>query len=262
MKTLYKQKRILILWIWISFFVHAIAFSYFFEIAPLIKKRKEKKNVYYVDMVNFGGGGRFPKTSRKTVKKTSPQKPSSMKELEKASEKTKKKPEMTYSKPVKKIKKVKKTRKYAKRKKFIRKPKKSELKKAFETVKKTINEYGEDKGSGDVVGFGLGDSQGGVLGSFPFLYYIEIVRNRISSNWITGSFEGRLPEGTLVIISFKILRSGRIENVKIEKSSGIRAYDLSSIRAIYNSSPFPPLPSSYSGDYLLLVIQFKLRRKI
>ncbi len=273
MKNFQKNRRILIIWLWISFFLHVVAFSYFVEVAPRLGRKRSLKSVYYVDMVSLGGGRKGVSEGSSSKKKNSvesqkkqdlPYK-SSMRELKKASEEVKNKPSMTYSKPVKKVKKSRKTKKSSKRKKrIIRKPQKTDFEKAFDKVLKESSGSSTTKGKkGNIVGFGVGDGSGeGMLGGFPFLYYVEIIRNRISSNWITGTLKERFEEGTVAVLSFRIERDGRVKDVKVEKSSTIRAFDISALRAIYNSSPFPPLPLSYPDDYLIVVIQFKLGRTL
>ncbi len=58
-------------------------------------------------------------------------------------------------------------------------------------------------------------------------------------------------------VFFKIYRNGQISDLKVENSSGIQALDLSALRAIQTSAPFPPLPSEYDGQYLGLHLIFE-----
>ncbi len=216
---------------------------------------KSKKTVYYVDMMNFGGGGTLPQksNSKKVVKQKTVTKKASMKELKAESSKIKKKSSLTYSKPVKKVKKRKKTsrkkRVKPKKKKIVRSPL-EEVFRNYEKKKSSDNSTG--------VGFGLGEGSGGspLLGKFPYAYYIELIKNRIASNWITGSIGLRSSDKIVVVVSFRILKNGRVVDINIEKSSGIDSLDTSALRAVKYSIPLPPLPATYGGKDLTVFIQF------
>ena len=216
---------------------------------------KSKKTVYYVDMMNFGGGRTTPQksNSKKVVKQKTVTKKASMKELKAESSKIKKKSSLTYSKPVKKVKKRKKTsrkkRVKPKKKKIVRSPL-EEVFRNYEKKKSSDNSTG--------VGFGLGEGSGGspLLGKFPYAYYIELIKNRIASNWITGSIGLRSSDKIVVVVSFRILKNGRVVDINIEKSSGIDSLDTSALRAVKYSIPLPPLPATYGGKDLTVFIQF------
>lgn len=84
---------------------------------------------------------------------------------------------------------------------------------------------------------------------FPFLYYLNIIQNKVSKNWVlTQTAENNIEQK--VIIYFKITKNGKVTDVSIEKSSGISFLDQSAFRAVLLSEPFPPLPYEYDGDYL------------
>lgn len=79
---------------------------------------------------------------------------------------------------------------------------------------------------------------------FPFLYYLSVVRNKISSNWLPPrASSGKEPIRTKVF--FLISRDGRVNQVALEVSSGISFFDQSALRAIYASDPLPPLPEEF-----------------
>jgi len=91
--------------------------------------------------------------------------------------------------------------------------------------------------------------------SLPQWYY-DTVRTTVWSNWQepTGVMAG--PKGIVVVISFSILRSGRITEPSITATSGDNRLDLSALRAVYDSNPFPRLPPEYEGDRLLVKFSF------
>ncbi len=91
---------------------------------------------------------------------------------------------------------------------------------------------------------GSGVSGGNVMKidaeEFPFPYYLVQVQNLIERNW-QAPFSGQGQRATTVY--FKISRSGEVEDVKIEQSSGNALFDQAAMRAVYYASPLPPLPA-------------------
>lgn len=70
--------------------------------------------------------------------------------------------------------------------------------------------------------------------------YLDQVESRVMAVW-------RLPEkiaGRSVIIRMNLERSGRVSNVRVEKSSGDKKFDDSALKAVRTASPFPPVPES------------------
>jgi colicin import membrane protein len=77
--------------------------------------------------------------------------------------------------------------------------------------------------------------------------YTNKVHQRISRNW-------RIPpgvptDGSLVsVVFFKVDGSGRVYDVRINKSSGNSAFDQFCVDAIYKSAPLPPPPSEFAEE--------------
>jgi periplasmic protein TonB len=70
--------------------------------------------------------------------------------------------------------------------------------------------------------------------------YLDQVESRIMAVW-------KLPEkldGKKVIVRMRLERSGRVSNVRVEKSSGDKKFDASAIEAVRRAMPFPPVPES------------------
>jgi len=76
--------------------------------------------------------------------------------------------------------------------------------------------------------------------------YLPLVREKISRNWNPppGVREARSK------VIFRILRSGRVGEVKLQESSGNFYFDQAANRSILSSSPFPQLPEEYPREYL------------
>jgi TonB family C-terminal domain len=88
---------------------------------------------------------------------------------------------------------------------------------------------------------------------FPFTYYTNQVVKKIGRNWQWSTEFGDLK----TVVRFRILRSGEVSAVDIDKSSGDRVFDEQAVRAVKLASPFPPLPDGYEGDDLGVYFEFR-----
>ena len=93
---------------------------------------------------------------------------------------------------------------------------------------------------------------------FPYYYYLSMLKNRVSENWIPpyGAFES---EARRVVIAFRIDRQGAHTEARIEESSGNDLLDQSALRAVIVSSPFPPLPEGFAGANLGVYFGFSVQ---
>lgn len=121
---------------------------------------------------------------------------------------------------------------------------------------------GETGGSG--VRIGLGGPGGGSgydsqvgLSNFPYTYYLQAVTDRISANWFTSLVDPGVRGDFQTVVYFKIQRSGQTTDISIKESSGVESLDLSALRAVQRSTPFPPLPTDYDQDYLGIFLIFE-----
>ena len=86
---------------------------------------------------------------------------------------------------------------------------------------------------------------GGVDGDFPFVWYLQQVQARITTNWNrVSSTQGR------VQIYFRIAKDGSLDRVRIEIPSGNAAMDESARMAVLRAAPLQRLPEGYEGQYL------------
>jgi TonB family protein len=86
---------------------------------------------------------------------------------------------------------------------------------------------------------------------FQFPWYLEQMVRKVQRNW--------RPPGTTSLkttIYFRIERTGRVADMRVETSSGHFTFDQAAQRAVQASSPMPPLPGEYSGDYLGVYFDF------
>jgi TonB family protein len=83
---------------------------------------------------------------------------------------------------------------------------------------------------------------------FPFSYYLAAIERRVSQNWFSGVSSGA--EGLTCLVFFRLRRDGRVDDVRIEQSSGNTYFDRSAMRAVRSAEPFPPLPRAFTESYL------------
>jgi protein TonB len=81
---------------------------------------------------------------------------------------------------------------------------------------------------------------------FTYSYYIDSMLAAIRSHW-TRPPVGRGVEG---VVHFRILKDGRVEDLRLITSSGRESFDRAALRAVSNASPLPPLPAGYRKEHL------------
>lgn len=114
--------------------------------------------------------------------------------------------------------------------------------------------YGLAPGSGGV-GVGSGMPFGTRFGA-----YAALVRDRVARQWRTDQVDSRLRTLPPAIVTFEIMRSGQVQNVRVVQSSGNRALDYSAERAVLQAAPFEPLPAAYGGSSATIEFWFQLQR--
>lgn len=95
---------------------------------------------------------------------------------------------------------------------------------------------------------------------FPYEWYLNGIKSKIEGKWST--FDAALLSGEIkrVVIKFKILRNGKIENTEIELSSGFSFFDNSALRAVLSSNPLPPLPMDFKEESLEIHFGFEYEK--
>ena len=88
-------------------------------------------------------------------------------------------------------------------------------------------------------------------------YYLNQILSRISENWL-NPYAGQ-NRTLLARVFFIIERDGTITDVKLEESSGDRAYDASCTRALQVIDKLPPLPPEFAGPRLRLHLEFEYK---
>ena len=92
---------------------------------------------------------------------------------------------------------------------------------------------------------------------FPFSYYLSAIERKVSQNWYSGvSSESG---GHSCVVFFRLRKDGRIEDLRVEQSSGNSYFDRSASRAVRSAAPFPPLPRAFSDEFLGIHFTFVQR---
>jgi len=107
-------------------------------------------------------------------------------------------------------------------------------------------------GRGLSVGETGGRDAAGIPADFHFTYYVERMLALIESRW----YKPAVPVGTRARVGFVILKSGRLEEIRLEVSSGIATFDRAALRALYAANPLPPLPPAYGKPSLTVHLSF------
>ena len=113
-----------------------------------------------------------------------------------------------------------------------------------------------DTGGGGGRGLSVGENTGGAAPGIPadfhFTYYIERMLALIESRWYKPS----APPGARARVRFVILKSGKVEGIRLEESSGNSSFDRAALRAMYAANPLPPLPPAYGKQSLTVHLSF------
>lgn len=249
----------------LSIILHASLFALAIYLPRI---QRSSGTIYYVDLLQMGGGGSGDKGGVRgqlvdsgsvrdlTVKKKTPE--SKLRYPDKKNKKIRQKNKKKKEKLVSVVKKNKNINKFKKDdSKLI-----TTRRKGSEGLRTGISSgsgKGRGSGFGTGTGSGYGDGTGG--GYFPYAYYIETLRGKISSSWYSSLVSPGLKGKYNAVVYFRISRSGRVTDLRLEQKSGNNSLDLSSLRAIRAAAPFPQLPPDFPGRYLGIHFEFVWERK-
>src|SRR5271170_6385471 len=118
--------------------------------------------------------------------------------------------------------------------------------------------YGLFNAGGAKGGFGF-TGGGGDFGS-RYAYYVRIVQQKVSENWLKYEVDPGISDARRVYVTFDIMRDGHPANVQVEQSSGVPSLDQSAVRALQRIDTFGPLPQEYSGNKVSVEFWFDYKR--
>jgi protein TonB len=118
--------------------------------------------------------------------------------------------------------------------------------------------YGTFNAGGAKGGFGF-TGGGGDFGS-RYSWYVQVVRQKVSENWLQYEVDPSIHDARRVYIDFEITRTGQPKNITISQSSGVPSLDQSAVRALKRIDTFGPLPPDYRGNSVNVEFWFDYKR--
>jgi TonB family protein len=95
---------------------------------------------------------------------------------------------------------------------------------------------------------------------FKYPYYLDLIQRKIEMHWSPPPLEST-SEIKETVVGFILSATGKIENPKIEKSSGNAFFDQAALRAVYQANPLPPFPQGIRDPSLKVHFNFSLMKK-
>jgi len=118
--------------------------------------------------------------------------------------------------------------------------------------------YGTFSAAGAKGGFGI-TGGGGDFGS-RYAWYVRVIQQKVSENWLKYEVDPRITSAQRVYITFDVARDGHPSNVRVEQSSGVPSLDISATRALERIDTFGPLPADYPGSKISVEYWFDYKR--
>jgi protein TonB len=118
--------------------------------------------------------------------------------------------------------------------------------------------YGTFSAAGAKGGFGI-TGGGGDFGT-KYAWYVHVIQQKVSENWLKYEVDPRINSAARVYITFDVARDGRPMNVQVEQSSGVPSLDISAVRALQRIDTFGPLPPDYSGGKISVEYWFDYKK--
>ncbi|HEY3972447.1 MAG TPA: TonB family protein [Candidatus Sulfotelmatobacter sp.] len=118
--------------------------------------------------------------------------------------------------------------------------------------------YGTFSAAGAKGGFGVAGG-GGDFGT-KYAYYVHVIQQKVSDNWLRYEVDPRITTAQRVYITFDVMRDGHPANVQVEQSSGVPSLDVSAARALQRIDTFGPLPAEYPGSKITVEFWFDYKK--
>jgi protein TonB len=118
--------------------------------------------------------------------------------------------------------------------------------------------YGTFSANGAKGGFGI-TGGGGDFGT-KYSWYVHVIQQKVSENWLKYEVDSRINSAQRVYITFDVARDGHPGNVQVEQSSGVPSLDISAVRALQRIDTFGPLPADYSGNKISVEYWFDYKK--
>lgn len=119
--------------------------------------------------------------------------------------------------------------------------------------------YGSFSAAGAKGGFGISGG-GGDFGT-KYAWYVHVIQQKVSENWLKYEVDPRITTAQRVYITFDVMHDGHPANVQVEQSSGVPSLDISATRALQRIDTFGPLPPDYAGSKISVEYWFDYSKK-
>ena len=93
-----------------------------------------------------------------------------------------------------------------------------------------------------------------------FGWYAKLLRDAIARRWHTDDVPASIRSLPPAVVTFTILRDGKVGDVRIVQASGNYALDNSARRAVLEAAPFQPLPPQFERSSATVELLFELKR--
>lgn len=118
--------------------------------------------------------------------------------------------------------------------------------------------YGTFSAAGAKGGFGI-TGGGGDFGT-KYAWYVRVIQQKVSDNWLRYEVDPRISTAQRVYITFDVTRDGHPTNVRVEQSSGVPSLDISAVRALQRIDTFGALPADYPGGKISVEFWFDYKK--
>src|SRR6202023_1491835 len=118
--------------------------------------------------------------------------------------------------------------------------------------------YGTFSAAGAKGGFGISGG-GGDFGT-KYAWYVHVIQQKVSENWLKYEVDPRITTAQRVYITFAIARAAPPGHVRVDQSSGGPSLDISAVRALQRIDTFGPLPPDYSGAKISVKYWFDYKK--
>jgi len=118
--------------------------------------------------------------------------------------------------------------------------------------------YGTFSAAGAKGGFGI-TGGGGDFGT-KYAWYVRVIQQKVSENWMKYEVDNRISSAQRVYITFDVARDGHPTNIQVEQSSGVPSLDISATRALQRIDTFGPLPPDYPGSKISVEYWFDYKK--
>ncbi len=86
--------------------------------------------------------------------------------------------------------------------------------------------------------------------SFKYMSYFASIKEKIEWAWVYPQEAQMRGEQGMLTITFTILRNGKLQEVKLVKSSGYHMLDRAAMQAVRDAAAFPPMPKNWEDEEL------------